>query len=200
LFVPEQPNGSSSVPGVLLATSAFGPAVLLASFCAVHSIASASLFSGARPKHLHGPAVSHSLFRFVHHSFTRCSWGGRCFYTGSSRTGRFPFFVLEVADPSTMSTCFRPVAGARSLDSWFPSCLPGVLVVRSEGPSFQGSSYHIVPGTNFPNAVFHLPCHFCTAGRVRPQDVSRGSCHCCATGHPYVASLPLLMCHFCKVA
>jgi hypothetical protein len=48
LFVPEQPKGSSSLPGVLLATFAFGLAVLRASFCGVHSTASSPSFSGAR--------------------------------------------------------------------------------------------------------------------------------------------------------
>jgi hypothetical protein len=61
----------------------------------------------ARSEHLHGPAGSHSFVTFILCSFPHCSWGGRCFYiTGSSCTGCFPFFILEGADPFTVSTCF----------------------------------------------------------------------------------------------
>jgi hypothetical protein len=55
---------------------------------------------------LHGSVVSHSLFPFVHSSFTLVGEAGTS-TTGSSHTGRFPFFVLEVANPCTASSpCF----------------------------------------------------------------------------------------------
>jgi hypothetical protein len=124
------------------------PAVPLASFRGVPSLAFAPFFSSARPEHLHDPAFVdplfhiHSLLSFFH---IHPCWGGRYFYvTGSSHTGRFPLFVLEGVDTSTVSNPWFVVPeGADTLTtssfsatrrtSWLLSSFSGVAVLLHLG-------------------------------------------------------------------
>jgi hypothetical protein len=51
---------------------------------------------------------------------------------------------------------------------------------------------------HLPVVFLYFSCHFCTAGHVRPEDVSHVLCHCRAMGHLLVGlHFP---CHFHTVA
>jgi hypothetical protein len=108
--------------------------------------------------------VSLSLFRFIHCSFILAREAGTS-TTGSSHTDCFHFFRFGGG---------RLLHGVHLFPSHSWSAKSRFLV--SLVPSWRISCLHLgvhpfkvprttVLGTNFPNGIFHLPCHSCTMGR-----------------------------------